>query len=167
MQTVENPPYKGGWLEIGITRRREMNQNIPYHGLTLRWLILLSTPTEWGKEDVTNENLRHGWYWTSRSGYRQETEMGEATPSRCNMLNPKGECRTKSLGGTGEQDRLLVQTGGNSRDRAGLVSLHFPYYINFPRLSVAPGDTLPRRPSFLINSLHNNILLWFLKLHIG
>ena len=37
MQTGENPPYKGGWLEIGWARSGVMNQNIPNPGLTLRW----------------------------------------------------------------------------------------------------------------------------------
>ena len=42
MHIEENPPYKGGWLEIGKARRRGMNKNTPNPGLALGWLYPLN-----------------------------------------------------------------------------------------------------------------------------
>ena len=58
-----------------------------------------------------------------------------------------GECRTKALEVTGESDRLQVKKGWNWRDLSGLIPLHFSHYVNSSRLSVDPGDPLPRRSS--------------------
>ena len=109
IQTEENPPYKGGWLEIDPARRGGMNQNTPNLGLTLMWHHS-SFFTHWiGLRSCPRmSTFDHGWYWIPRSGCRQGTEMREATPSRGIMLKLRGECRTKALRETGESDNLQV-----------------------------------------------------------
>ena len=52
MQTEENAPYKGGWLEIGPTRWGRMNQNTQTSRLTLRWSILVAILIECCREAV-------------------------------------------------------------------------------------------------------------------
>ena len=56
----ENPPYKGGWLEIYPTRRRGMNQNTTNPGLALRCPIHRSLPIEWDEEIFPRITLNHG-----------------------------------------------------------------------------------------------------------
>ena len=54
MQTGENPPYKGEWLEIGYHQEGMINQNTPNPWLALKWHHPCE-PTHWmGWESVSN-----------------------------------------------------------------------------------------------------------------
>ena len=128
-----------------------MNHNISNPRLTLRWLhpLLITHWMEW-RGCSLNVNLRPWWYWTPRSDWRQGMDMREATPSMDIMLSLRWECRTKALRGTGESNRLQIQTRWNWRNHASLRPFQFPHYVNLPRLRVAPGDSWPMRSSPLI-----------------
>ena len=138
----ENHPYKGGWLEIGPLRREGMNQNTPNPGLTLRWQHPSSSThwMEWRSCPECQTSTTVVLY--TRSGWREGTEMGEVIPCRGIMLNHRGKYRIKALGGTGESDRLQMQTRWNWRDHAGFAPFHFPHNLNSPLLSVAPNGIL-------------------------
>ena len=134
-----------------------MNQNTPNSGLTLRLPILDLHPLNGVVEAIPRmSTFDHEWYWTPRSGCRQGTEMREVTTSRGTMLNPEESVGQKLWEG------LENQTDSRNKQEETWVNylLHFPHFLNSPRLSIIPEESWPRRLSpFYFNYLHNNI--WF------
>ena len=94
----------------------EMNQNTPNPGLTLKFpnppfFAYLMKWRGCPRISIFDDE----WYRTPKSDCRQGTEMGESAPRIGYILNLK-RVQDKTLGETGESDRLQVQTGGNWRE---------------------------------------------------
>ena len=79
-QTGENPLYKGGWWKIGYHQEGRDKSEYLNPRLALGWPHPCSLPIEWGSRGCPRMSiLDHGWYWTPRSGCRQQTDIGQPT----------------------------------------------------------------------------------------
>ena len=69
----------------------------------------------------SSRTFDYRWYWTLRSCSGKGRKLEKPLPAEGIMLNPRGECSAKVLGGTGENQ----QTSGISRSetRCGLTGL--------------------------------------------
>ena len=80
-------------------------------------------------------------------------------PRRGIMFSPRGELRTKTLGGTGKSDRLQIQTEWNWRAHA----IPLPTLREFIMFECGSRGFLTLEVvSFNFNSLHN--IIWFDRL---
>ena len=133
MQNEKNPPYKGGWLKIGLSRREGTNQNTQ---TLINYQLAPSTtsiPIEWDKEAVHIMSIfGYWWYWPPRSGCRQGQRWEKPSPLRDIMLNNRGERMTKALGRTGEDGQTpgikKTETSGSYRAQA----IPLPHDVNSP-----------------------------------
>ena len=162
VSTRENPPYKGGCPKIGLDRRRGMNQNTPNPELTLGWPT--STPLH-----PLNEVMRLSPECQPRLRMELDTQVwlpirdrdGRSCPllvALCLILEENAEQRLwEGLENKTDSRYIQAETDWNHL-------LHFPHYVNSPRLSVAPGDPWPRRLSPLILIPCIKHLIWLLHI---
>ena len=119
-----NLPYKGGWLEIGPARIEGMNQNTPNPELALRLPYPSLVHPLNGVKGLSSECQP---LITSGTGHPslavgKGRRWEKPAPCRGIMLNLRGKCRIKVIGGTEKSDRLQAHTGWNSRYLTHLTS---------------------------------------------
>ena len=162
MQTMENPPYKGGCPKIGLDRREGINQNTPNPGLALRWPHPCSLLIELGSRGCpSNVNLRPRVVLDTQVWLpaRDGDEKG-CHPSSGIMINSRGESRTKALERT-EASQQTHSTNQDGETRGNRHSLHQILHAFSGIFACSSGGSpgYGGWPLIKINSFHNNI--WF------